>query len=80
MMDSALVYVLLLLGVAIGWTLGYRFARQVKKDSPPDWIPSVEFLLAEANDASLERLLNIPQLDDDAIDLFLKLGRSLREK
>ncbi|MCD8523214.1 MAG: hypothetical protein LRY66_13405 [Saccharospirillaceae bacterium] len=80
MMDSALVYVLLLLGIAIGWTLGYRFARQVKKETPPDWIPSVEFLLAEANDASLERLLNIPQLDDDAIDLFLKLGRSLREK
>ncbi|MDK2776139.1 MAG: hypothetical protein KYX62_00545 [Pseudomonadota bacterium] len=80
MMDSALVYVLLLLGVAIGWTLGYRFARQAKKASSPDWIPSVEFLLAEANDASLERLLNVPNLDDDSIDLFLKLGRTLREK
>ena len=80
MMDSALVYVLLLLGVAIGWTLGFRFARQGKKKSSPDWIPSVEFLLAEANDASLERLLNVPDLDDDAIDLFLKLGRTLREK
>lgn len=80
MMDSALVYVLLLAGVAIGWTLGFRFARQVKTDASPDWIPSVEFLLAEANDASLERLLNVPQIDDDSIDLFLKLGRTLREK
>lgn len=80
MIDSALLYVLLLGGIAIGWTLGFRYARQVKKDGQPNWIPSVEFLLAEANDAALERLLNVPQLDEDALDLFLKLGRSLREK
>lgn len=80
MTDSALLYVLLLGGIAIGWTLGFRFARQVKKEAHPNWVPSVEFLLAEANDAALERLLNVPQLDDDALDLFLKLGRSLREK
>jgi len=80
MMDSLLVYVLLLSGIAIGWLLGFRFSRSRKKNTRPDWIPSVEYLLAEANDASLERLLNVPQLDDDAIDLFLKLGRTLREK
>ena len=80
MMDNLLVYVLLLSGIAIGWLLGYRFAKGGKKASKPDWIPSVEFLLAEANDASLERLLNVPQLDDDAVDLFLKLGRTLRVK
>ncbi|WP_430462897.1 hypothetical protein ACQUQU_08960 [Thalassolituus sp. LLYu03] len=80
MMDSALVYVLLLAGIGIGWSLGYRFARQVRKEAAPDWIPSVEYLLAEANDASLERLLSVQQLDDDSIDLFLKLGRTLREK
>jgi len=80
MMDSALIYVLLLLGIAIGWTLGYRFARQGKKKTPDDWIPSVEVLLAQAGDVSLERMLNVSTLDDDSIDLFLKLGRTLREK
>jgi lipopolysaccharide biosynthesis regulator YciM len=79
MMDSALVYLLLLAGVAIGWGFGYRFARQ-SKPPEPDWIPNVELLLAEANDVALERFLNVPQLDDDALDLLLKLGRSLREK
>lgn len=80
MLDSALVYVLLLVGVAVGWTLGYRFAKQVKKSTPEDWVPSVEYLLAQAGDVSLERLLNVPHLDDDSIDLFLKLGKTLREK
>jgi lipopolysaccharide biosynthesis regulator YciM len=80
MMDSALIYVLLLLGIAIGWTLGYRFARQAKKSTPDDWMPSVEDLLAQAGDVSLERLLNVSSLDDDSIDLFLKLGKTLREK
>lgn len=80
MMDSALVYVLLLAGVAIGWTLGFRFARQAKKSTPDDWIPSVEYLLAESSDASLERLLSASEMDDDSIDLLLKLGRTLREK
>ena len=48
MMDNLLVYVLLLSGIAIGWLLGYRFAKGGKKAKAPDWIPSVEFLLAEA--------------------------------
>lgn len=79
-MDSALIYVLLLLGVAIGWTLGYRFAKQGKKQTPDNWLPSVEALLAQAGDVSLERLLNLSQLDDDSVDLFLKLGKTLRDK
>jgi len=80
MMDSALIYLLLLVGIAVGWTLGYRFARQAKVATPDQWIPSVEFLLTQAGDVPLERMLNVPSLDDDSIDLFLKLGRTLREK
>lgn len=80
MNEHALLYVLLLAAVAVGWLLGYRFAHQAKKKDVPDFIPTVEFLLSEANDASLERLLNVPALDDNAIDLFLKLGRALRDK
>jgi len=80
MPDSALIYILLLAGVALGWTFGYRYATQSKRPDYPDWIPSVDYLLAESNDLSLEKLLNIEQIDDGSMDLFLKLGRSLREK
>lgn len=80
MIDSLLVYLLLLVGVAFGWVLGFCYARQGKKSTPNDWIPSVELLLAEKSDASLERLLSGSLLDDDALDLFLKLGKALREK
>lgn len=80
MFDMALLYILLLAAIALGWTLGYRFANQAKKTDYPDWIPSVDYILAESNDASLEKLLNVDQLDDDSVDLFLKLGKSLRDK
>ncbi|MDF1866661.1 MAG: hypothetical protein P1U70_17625 [Saprospiraceae bacterium] len=80
MYDSALTYLLLLISIAIGWTLGYRFANQTKKSSVPDWIPSIEYLLSDQNSRSIEKLLSLDQIDDDAIDLFFKLGRSLRDK
>jgi lipopolysaccharide biosynthesis regulator YciM len=80
MFDMALLYILLLAAIALGWTLGYRFANQAKKTDYPDWIPSIDYILAERNDASLEKLLNVDQLDDDSVDLFLKLGKSLRDK
>ena len=57
--DTALLYILLLAAVALGWTLGYRYAQQGKKVNYPDWIPSVDYLLAESNDAALEKLIKI---------------------
>ena len=78
--DTALLYFLLLAAVALGWTLGYRYAQQGKKVNYPDWIPSVDYLLAESNDAALEKLIKIDQMDDESIDLLLKLGKSLRDK
>ena len=80
MFDMALLYILLLAAIALGWTLGYRFANQAKKTDYPDWIPSVDYILAESNDASLEKLLKVDHIDDDSVDLFLKLGKSLRDK
>lgn len=80
MFDMALLYILLLAAIALGWTLGYRFATQAKKSDSPDWIPSIDYILAERNDASLEKLLKVDHLDDDSVDLFLKLGKSLRDK
>lgn len=80
MFDTALLYILLFAAIALGWTLGFRYATQGRKRQYPDWIPSVDYLLAESNDASLEKLIKIDQLDDDSTDLLLKLGKSLRDK
>ena len=80
MLDSALVYILLLTGVAVGWLLGSRFSTQSRKSDVPDWIPSIDHLLSQNNDKTVEQFLSVEELDEDAIDLLLKLGRSLREK
>lgn len=80
MQDTVLLYALLLTGVAVGWWLGNRFARQPVASKTPDFIPSVEYLLAETNDETLNHLLNLPKLDEDAFELFLKIGRSFRSK
>lgn len=80
MQDTVLLYALLLTGVAIGWWLGNRFANQQKIKYSPDFVPSVEYLLAETNDDTLNHLLNLPKLDEEAFELFLKIGRSFRSK
>lgn len=80
MQDTVLLYALLLTGVALGWWLGSRFARQNSSSKTPDFVPSVEYLLAETNDETLNHLLNLPKLDEDAFELFLKIGRSFRSK
>lgn len=80
MQNTVLLYALLLTGVAVGWWLGQRFAHQVKKKDYPDFIPSIEYLLAATNDRTLTRLLEGQQIDEDSLDIFLKLGRTLRTK
>ncbi|WP_221801204.1 hypothetical protein [Oceanobacter mangrovi] len=80
MIESMLVFLLVLTGTAAGWFLGSRSARSQKKLSSPDWIPSVELIFSQNSDAALKRLVNAQTLDEDTVDLFLKLGRSLREK
>lgn len=80
MLESTLLYVLLILAVAIGWSFGFRYAKQSKSSHSVDWIPSVDLLLDQSNDKTVEKLLKVEKVDDDYIDLFLKLGRSLRDK
>lgn len=79
-MNDLLLYCLLLSAVAIGWWLGVQYAKKGKPKPAPDWIPSIEFLLSDPTPASVEHLLNTAKLDDDSIDLFFKLGRTLRNK
>lgn len=80
MMESGLVFTLLFVGVASGWILGYRYAKQKRRKETVNYVPSMEFLLAEANDNALEQLLNVRSINQDALDLYLKLGRTLRDK
>tara|TARA_R110002167_G_scaffold2165_10_gene10946 strand:+ start:9528 stop:10712 length:1185 start_codon:yes stop_codon:yes gene_type:complete len=80
MMESAIVFVLVLVGTGLGWVLGYRSGKARPKSTPADWIPSIDFILAQNTDITLKRLVNAQTLDDDSIELFLRLGCSLREK
>lgn len=80
MLDTVLLYGLLLTGVAVGWAMGYRYAQQSGSKKYPDFIPSIEYMLASSSDASLSRLLDVENLDEDALDLLLKLGKALRNK
>jgi lipopolysaccharide biosynthesis regulator YciM len=45
-----------------------------------DTLPSIDFLLAENNDEALDRLLDVAEISDEAVDLYLNLGRVFREK
>lgn len=80
MLDTVLLYGLLLTGVAVGWAMGYRYSQQSGSKSHPDFIPSIEYILASSSDASLSRLLDVDNIDEDALDLLLKLGKALRNK
>lgn len=80
MMESGLVFTLLLIGVASGWILGYRYAQQKRHKETINYVPSMAFLLAEANDSALEQILSVRSVTEETLDLYLKLGRSLRDK
>lgn len=80
MLDTVLLYGLLLTGVAVGWAMGYRYSQQSGSKGHPDFIPSIDYILASNSDASLSRLLDVENLDEDALDLLLKLGKALRNK
>lgn len=80
MLDTVLLYGLLLTGVAVGWAMGYRYSQQSGSKKRPDFIPSIEYILEGNSEASLNHLLNVETLDDDALDLLLKLGKALRKK
>jgi lipopolysaccharide biosynthesis regulator YciM len=45
-----------------------------------DALPSIDFLLAENNDGALDRLLDVAEISDEAVELYLNLGRIFREK
>lgn len=80
MPDSLSLFILVLLSIICGWLLGRWQISRKRRQQPPDFIPSVDFLLNHANDRALQRILNVDAMDSDHLDLLIKLGKILREK
>jgi len=81
MAQDAIIYILLLIAVASGWLLGrFQGKRSVVRKMGNVPLPSIDFLLAENSDKALERLLDVPEISDEAVELFLSLGVIFRDK
>lgn len=78
--EPIIIYFSLLAAIALGWLLGrYQGKRSARKEYPVAG-PNIDFMLAENNDKALDRLLALSEIDDDSFDLYLNLGKSLRDK
>lgn len=75
------IYLLLFVAIASGWLLGrYQERRSGDCAGARNTLPSIDFLLAENNDAALDRLLDVEEVSDEAVELYLNLGRIFRKK
>jgi lipopolysaccharide biosynthesis regulator YciM len=75
------LYLLFLVAIASGWLLGrHQERRSGNCSNSREVLPSIDFLLAENNDAALDRLLDVEEISDEAVELYLNLGRIFREK
>lgn len=75
------IYLLLITAIASGWVLGrFQGARSAGRNNKKNLLPSIDFLLAENNDGALDRLLDVAEISDEAVELYLNLGRIFREK
>ena len=75
------MFLLLVIAIACGWLLGrFQGKRSATLRMGRDVLPSIDFLLAENNDGALDRLLDVAEISDEAVDLYLNLGRIFRDK
>ena len=78
---NLVIYALLLVAIACGWLLGrFQGRRSATLRMSRDTLPSIDFLLAENNDRALDRLLDVEDISDEAVELYLNLGRIFRDK
>lgn len=78
---NIVLYLLLVIAIGSGWLLGrYQGDRKASQRINRDTLPSIDFLLAENNDEALDRLLDVDEISDDAVELYLNLGRIFRKK
>mgnify|MGYP000717911073 FL=1 len=79
--EDLVIYLLLLVAIGCGWLLGrFQGKRSAGLRLGRDTLPSIDFLLAENNDGALDRLLDVAEISDEAVELYLNLGRIFREK
>ena len=75
------MFLLLVIAIACGWLLGrFQGTRSAALRMGRDTLPSIDFLLAENNDGALDRLLDVTEISDEAVELYLNLGRIFRDK
>tara|TARA_B100001063_G_scaffold73711_1_gene67916 strand:+ start:696 stop:1859 length:1164 start_codon:yes stop_codon:yes gene_type:complete len=78
---NLVIYLLFLVAIACGWLLGrFHGRRSATLRMSRDALPSIDFLLAENNDRALDRLLDVEEISDEAVELYLNLGRIFRDK
>lgn len=78
---NLVLYLLLFVAIGCGWLLGrFQGRRNANQRISRDTLPSIDFLLAENNDGALDRLLDVEDISDEAVELYLNLGRIFREK
>lgn len=76
-----MIYLLLVVAIGCGWLLGrFQGRRSANQKISRETLPSIDFLLAENNDGALDRLLDVAEISDEAVELYLNLGRIFREK
>lgn len=75
------IFILLLVAIACGWLMGRFHGRRFPINrNPRNTLPSIDFLLAERNDGALDRLLDIEEISDEVVELYLNLGRIFRDQ
>lgn len=78
---NLMIYLLLVVAIGCGWLLGrFQGRRSANQNIRRETLPSIDFLLAENNDGALDRLLDVAEISDEAVELYLNLGRIFREK
>lgn len=79
--SDLVMFLLLVIAIACGWLLGrFQGTRSAALRMGRDTLPSIDFLLAENNDGALDRLLDVTEISDEAVELYLNLGRIFRDK
>lgn len=84
-MQNLLILILLFLAIAIGWLLG-RLSKPAKgddaADAPPalsrDYLASLNYLLNEHSERSLDSFVEMLEVSSDTIDTHITLGNLFR--
>ena len=84
-MESFAIYILLIVAVGVGWTIG-RSSKAVKKSTInrgsiyQDYFVGLNFLLNEEPDEAIDTFIKALEINSETIDTHLALGALLRRR